>query len=128
MEKQISIVVAASGEIKDIAISTGATVREVLNEAGLQGYQLSRKGGEPLDPDTDLFAETSDSEKLYATPEDVSVGYGGSASAQISFLKKGITSFLKIKFPHLLEAVHCSVKKGVRIIRSRPFSFCFQTK
>ncbi len=80
MEKQVSIVVAASGEIKDIALSPGATVREVLNEAGLHGYQLSRKGGELLEPDTDLFEEATDSEKLYATPQDVSVGEGGSAS------------------------------------------------
>ena len=77
MEKQVSIVVAASGEIKDIALSPGATVMEVLNEAGLQGYKLSRKGGELLAPDTDLYSEAMDSEKLYATPEDVSVGVVG---------------------------------------------------
>jgi hypothetical protein len=80
MEKMVSVVIAASGEIKDIALSPGATVREILKEAGLNGYQLSRKGGEPLAPDTDLYAEATDSEKLYATPEDVSVGVGGSAS------------------------------------------------
>ena len=79
MEKQVSIVVAASGEIKDIALSPGATVMEVLNEAGLQGYKLSRKGGELLAPDTDLYSEAMDTEKMYATPEDVSVGISGIA-------------------------------------------------
>ncbi len=79
MEKQISIVVAASGDIKDIALSPGASVSEVLAEADLQGYQLSRKGGELLAPDADLYAVAMDSEKLYATPEDVSVGVVGSA-------------------------------------------------
>ena len=74
MEKQISIVVAASGEIRDIALSEGATALEVLNEVGLQGYQLSRKGGDVLAPGTDLYLEAMDKEKLYATPEDVSVG------------------------------------------------------
>ena len=78
MEKQISIVVAASGEIRDIALSEGATVREVLKEIDLQGYQLSRKGGEVLNPNTNLYSEAMDGEKLYATPEDVSVGLGGS--------------------------------------------------
>ena len=32
MEKQVSIVVAATGTIKDIAISPGATVRDILQE------------------------------------------------------------------------------------------------
>lgn len=97
-EKQVSIVVAASGEVKDIAISPGATVREVLNEADLQGYQLSRKGGELLDPDTDLFEEAIDSEKLYATPQDVSVGLGGSASplALCDFMRE-IENFIQQK-------------------------------
>lgn len=98
MEKQISIVVAASGEVKDVAIASGATVREVLNEADLQGYQLSRKGGELLEPDTDLFEETTDSEKLYATPQDVSVGEGGSASPLKlpSFIRR-INNFIRQK-------------------------------
>ena len=76
MEKQISIVIAASGEIKDIALTEGATIRDVLNEVQLQGYQLSKKGGEVLDPNADLFTMATDREKLYATPEDVSVGVG----------------------------------------------------
>jgi len=64
MEKQISVVIAASGEIKDITLAEGATVRDVLSEIQLQGYQLSKKGGEVLDPNTDLYAEAKDSEKL----------------------------------------------------------------
>ena len=96
MEKQVSIVVAASGEVKDVALSPGATVKDVLNEAGLRGYQLSRKGGEPLSPDTDLHAEATDSETLYATPEDVSVGDGGSAplSKFINALRRIIDSVI----------------------------------
>ncbi len=77
MEKQVSIVVAASGEIKDLALTEGATVREVLSETGLKGYQLSRKGGELMGPETDLYTEATDLEKFYATPEDVSVGLRG---------------------------------------------------
>jgi hypothetical protein len=79
MEKQVSIVVAASGEIKDIALSEGATVSDVLSEIGLVGYQLSRKGGELMESAVDLFSEATDLEKFYATPEDVSVGWRGSA-------------------------------------------------
>jgi hypothetical protein len=83
MEKKISIVVAASGEVKDVAISPGATVREVMQEADLQGYQLSRKGGVALEPDTDLFESANSTEKFYATPLDVSVGDGGLASSPL---------------------------------------------
>ncbi len=78
MEKQISLVVAGSDVIKDMSISEGSTVQQVLENAELQGYKLSRKGGEPLAPDTDLFQESTNFEKLYASPGDVSVGAGGS--------------------------------------------------
>lgn len=132
MEKQISIVVAASGEIKDIAISPGATVREILDEAGLQGYQLSKKGGEPLDPDTDIFDATTDSEKLDATPEDVSVGSGGSASAsKPSFLKNAIINFIRVVCPRLLykyeKWCYAGVKR-VRIIGVRSFKLSHRSK
>ncbi len=74
MQKSISVVVAGSGEIKDVAIAPSATAKQILDEAGLQGYQLSRKGGDVLDNDADIFNLVADKEKLYATPEDVSVG------------------------------------------------------
>lgn len=80
MEKQISIVVAGSDVIKDMIISPGSTVQQVLENAELQGYKLSKKGGEPLAPDSDLFQESTNYEKIYASPEDVSVGEGGFAS------------------------------------------------
>lgn len=81
MEKQIAVVVAASGEIKDMAITPGATVKEILDEAGLTGYQLLRKGEEPLSAETDLYEESADGEKFYASPVDVSVGSEGGGSA-----------------------------------------------
>ena len=144
LEKHISIVVAASGEIKDLAISQGATVKEILNEAGLEGYQLSRKGGEPLDPNTDIYDAASDLEKLYATPEDVSVGNGGSApvSRLSNFLekinnidlyrnmcnpdahKRGWMYFLKRKNVRLIGVRHFDVStelKRVRVKRKRNY-------
>jgi hypothetical protein len=77
MEKQISIAVAGNPNVKDIAISPGATVRELLKVLNLEGYQLSRGGGEPLLPEYGLYEQTMNLEKLYATPQDVSVGEGG---------------------------------------------------
>ncbi len=95
MEKQISIVVAASGEIKDIGISEGATVGEVMKEANLVGYQLTRKGGELLTPETNIFSMAMDSEKFYATPEDVSVGGGDSVPrTTLGMLNSRISDFL----------------------------------
>lgn len=79
MEKQISLVVAGSDVIKDMVISPDSTVQQVLDNASLQGYKLSKRGGEPLAPDTDLFQESTNFEKFYASPEDVSVGAGGFA-------------------------------------------------
>lgn len=75
MQKVISVVVAGSDQIKDIAITPGVTPKRVLEEAGLgESYVLSRKGGDALVADADIYNLVSDKEKLYATPEDVSVG------------------------------------------------------
>ena len=75
IEKKISIVVAGSNAaIKDMSITPGSTVSQVLENAELQGYILAKKGGEPLAPETDLFQESTNFEKFYASPEDVSVG------------------------------------------------------
>ena len=76
MEKQISVVIAASGEIKDMALAEGTTIAKLLDEMGLDGYQISRQGGEVLSLTTDIYAKALDREKLYATPIDVSVGRG----------------------------------------------------
>jgi len=75
MQKIISVVVAGGRQIKDIAITPGVTVKSVLEEAGLgDDYVLSRKGGDALAPDADIYNLVSDKEKIYASPGDVSVG------------------------------------------------------
>lgn len=92
--KTISVVIAGSGTIKDIAITPGVTVKSVLEEAGLQdGYVLSRKGGDALANDADIYNLVSDKEKLYASPEDVSVGsssappLGGSPKPPVKLIR-----------------------------------------
>ena len=129
MEKQVGIVVAASGEIKDVALSPGATVREVLNEAGLQGYQLSRKGGEPLDPNTDLFEEATDAEKFFATPQDVSVGDGGSASSfsVLNFMRTIDDMIKKSKTNGKRRRLRAYRDHKVRVIGNRPLSLKVNT-
>ena len=86
--KNISIVVAGSGEIRDLEIAPGVTVTEVLNEAGLQGYQLSHKGNDkPLESGANLYDLVGDNEKLFATPEDVSVGSSTAAPSGAKLLR-----------------------------------------
>ena len=74
MSKQISIVVAGSEKILDISITPGSTVSQVLESAGLNNYLLAKKGGEPLEAGTDLFENSTQFEKFYASPSDITVG------------------------------------------------------
>lgn len=76
MEKSISIVVAGSDIIKDMVIAPGSTVSQILENAELQDYKLAKKGGEPLAPETDLFQESTNFEKFYASPGNITVGAG----------------------------------------------------
>lgn len=126
MEKQIKIVVAGSGDEKDLMISPGATVGETVEEAGLNSYQLARKGQEPLAPDTDLYKEAADSETFYATPSKVAVGGGGSASLSNFF------NLLKIKVTPLISRIKGWLEKlrdrsivfkqkRIRVIKTRSF-------
>jgi hypothetical protein len=79
-EKQVTIVVAGSnGEAKDLALAPGGTVREALDEAGLQGYTLSYKG-KPLNPEDDLHALVNNGDKVHASLSEMIVGMGGFAS------------------------------------------------
>lgn len=124
MEKTVSLVTAASGEVKDVSISPGATVREVLNEAGLDGYNLSKKGGgEPLDPSSDLFEAAADGEKFFCTPRDVSVGDGGSASfSKLTGFIKGVSNLIRYRNLYDIdkqeELERFRIKK-VKVINSR---------
>lgn len=122
MDKPIRVVVAGSGDEKDLMISPGATVGEIVEEAGLNGYQLARKGQEPLAPETDLYKEAADSETFYATPSKVAVGGGGSASLYEFFnlLKKKVVSWInriKVRFSELRLCLPIFKPKRARLIR-----------
>ena len=124
MEKQISIVVAGSDVIKDMIISPGSTVQQVLDNADLQGYKLSKKGGEPLSPEADLFQESTNFEKFYASPEDVSVGDGGFAPIPIfDFTSKNDKDFKIYKNP--LDSIS---NNNIRIVGIRHLNEPFTIK
>jgi hypothetical protein len=118
-EKQVLITVSASGQVKELALSPGATVQEVLDEAGLQDYQLSKEGGEPFPLDGDLYSLVADGEKLSASPANPKVGRGGSASLlKIVNALKTVIGNIRNKVRMLLIPI-----KNYRIFRPRRVRF-----
>lgn len=66
--KNIELVVAGSGEVRDLTIEPGTTVREVLAATGLSDYQVSRGSNQPfLRADEDLHRSVPDGARLYAS-------------------------------------------------------------
>lgn len=66
--KNVELVVAGSGEIRELAIEPGTTVRDVLAATGLEGYQLSRGSNQPfLRLDEDLHRVAPEGTRLYAS-------------------------------------------------------------
>jgi len=109
-KKSISIVVVGgSEEVRDMEIAPGVTVAEVLREAGLEGYQLSQQGNDrPFESGANLYELVGNKEKLYATPEDVSVGNFTAAPSGAKLLKV---------YP-VTASAYTQIKKA-RIIRIR---------
>ena len=46
--KSLSVVVAGTGQIKDIQIESGTTARDILNQLGLPDYLLSKGPNDPF--------------------------------------------------------------------------------
>ena len=66
--KNIALVVAGSGEIRDLNISPGTKVREVMTTTGLQGYLASTGPDRPfLRPDDDLYEAVAEGAKIFAS-------------------------------------------------------------
>ena len=122
-EKQVLITVSASGQVKELALSPGATVQEVLDEAGLQDYQLSKEGGEPFPLDGDLYSLVEDGDKLSASPANPKVGRGGSASLlKIITALKTVRDYIlnKIRiFFNRIKNYRVFRPKRVRMIRTK---------
>jgi len=68
MSKSLAVVVAGSGETRDVSISPGTTARELLDASGLQGYMLSTGPDKPfLASDEDVYRSVANGAKLYAS-------------------------------------------------------------
>jgi hypothetical protein len=73
MVKNISVVIAGSGDIRDIGIKPGTTAGDILRQLNLNGYVLSKGQNEPpFGNGENIYPLVRDGDKLYAsTPATV---------------------------------------------------------
>ncbi len=73
--KRLSVVVAGTGQIRDIEIQPGTTAGDVLAQLGLRDYLLSKGPNEPFLANADsVYDKVGDGEKIFAsTKADVGV-------------------------------------------------------
>jgi hypothetical protein len=66
--KNLSVVVAGSGQIKDVNIQPGTTAGDVLHELNLPDYLLSKGPGEPFFAAAEsVYDKVKDGEKIFAS-------------------------------------------------------------
>jgi sulfur carrier protein ThiS len=66
--KRVAVVVAGTGQIKDVQIEPGTTVADVLEQLGLREYLLSRGPNEPFLANADtVYDKVADGEKVFAS-------------------------------------------------------------
>ena len=69
MSKDLTIVVAASGQKKDITIEPRTTAADILQQTGLQGYVLSKDGDSStfFAPNQNVYDKVEDGQKIWAS-------------------------------------------------------------
>lgn len=66
--KSLSIVVAGTGQIRDIEIEPGTTAGDVLSQLGLQDYLLSKGPNDPFFANGEsIYDKVGDGEKLFCS-------------------------------------------------------------
>ena len=66
--KKMSVVVAGTGQIRDVEIKPGTTAGDVLHQLNLADYLLSRGPNEPFFAAADtIYDKVGDGEKVFAT-------------------------------------------------------------
>ena len=76
--KKLSIVVAGTGQIRDIQIEPGTTASDILNQLSLPDYLLSKGPNDPFFAAAEsVYDKVSDGEKIFAsTKAEVGRGVG----------------------------------------------------
>ncbi len=66
--KKLSVVVAGTGNIRDIEIQPGTTAGDVLNQLGLRDYMLSKGPNDPFFAAAEsVYDKVGDGEKIFAS-------------------------------------------------------------
>jgi hypothetical protein len=66
--KRLSVVVAGTGQIRDVEIQPGTTAGDVLNQLGLKDYLLSKGPNDPFFANAEsVFDKVADGEKIFAS-------------------------------------------------------------
>jgi len=66
--KRLSVVVAGTGQIRDVEIQPGTTARDVLTQLGLPDYLLSKGPNDPFfAAGESVFDKVNDGEKIFAS-------------------------------------------------------------
>jgi hypothetical protein len=66
--KRLSVVVAGTGQIRDVEIQPGTTAGDILNQLGLKDYLLSKGPNDPFFAAAEsVFDKVNDGEKIFAS-------------------------------------------------------------
>ena len=66
--KKLSVVVAGTGQIRDVEIQPGTTAGDILQQLSLSDYLLSRGPNEPFFAASEsIFDKVRDGEKVFAS-------------------------------------------------------------
>ena len=66
--KKLSVVVAGTGQIRDIEIQPGTTARDILNQLSIPDYLLSKGPNDPFfAAGESVYDKVNDGEKIFAS-------------------------------------------------------------
>ena len=66
--KRLSVVVAGTGQIRDVEIQPGTTARDVLTQLSIPEYLLSKGPNDPFFAAAEsIFDKVNDGEKIFAS-------------------------------------------------------------
>lgn len=66
--KKLSVVIAGSGQIRDVEIQPGTTAGDVLNQLGLSDYLLSKGPDDPFFANREsIYDKVNDGAKIFAS-------------------------------------------------------------
>ena len=66
--KKLTVVVAGTGQIRDIEIQPGTTARDILNQLGIPDYLLSKGPNDPFfAAGESVYDKVTDGEKIFAS-------------------------------------------------------------